>query len=259
MIRFREAVTDAAETLRRLFRDPPCHAVSTLLPVPPQGFVTILRAMVQTPPYRFAPSTLPVRLLHEARSRPEAMEFSPRLQQEEAWTRWAAGAVVCEMPVFTAGGCSRLDVTPLPRNAASRKLELPPLRISLRPYREWLRTPPTRGGSVGFKAPSSHQALDQILGLPIAIAGQDFQSLSKALGMRYTLQLVRISGENIRNLEVLGVFRIPKKGVQALRHDAKTGRLLVELGMEASGASRAPFILARKKDDRSYVSCYLED
>jgi hypothetical protein len=259
MIRIREAMTDAAETLRRLFRDPACHTVSTDLPVPPQGLVAILKALVQAPAYGFASPTQPVLLLREASSHPEAMGFLPRLQAEDGWNRWAAGAVVCGMPVFAAAGCSRLEMPALPRSVPCRKQELPPMRFSLRSYREWIRTPLARGGSPRFQAPSAFQAMNQILGLPIAIAGQDFQSLSKALGMRYSLQLVRASGENIRNLDVLGVYQIPKKGVRALSHDAKTGRILLELGMEASGASRAPFILAQKKDDRSYVSCFLED
>ena len=77
--------------------------------------------------------------------------------------------------------------------------------------------------------------------------------------MRYSLQLVRGTGENVRNLEVLGLFRIPSKGVADLRHDPGQGRILVRLEASAVRASRAPFILARRKDDGSLVSCYVED
>jgi hypothetical protein len=83
--------------------------------------------------------------------------------------------------------------------------------------------------------------------------------LPKALNMRYTFQLVKTTGENIRNLDVLGVYPVPTKGVTSLRHDARTGRILVNLGPEAVGASRGRFILARKKDDRSFVSCFVEE
>jgi hypothetical protein len=98
-----------------------------------------------------------------------------------------------------------------------------------------------------------------VLRLPIAIAGADFQKLPRALNMRYGFQLVKASGENIRNLDVLGVFSIPTKGVTSLRHDAQTGRILVNLGAEAIGAPRGRFILARKKDDHGFVSCFVEE
>jgi hypothetical protein len=77
--------------------------------------------------------------------------------------------------------------------------------------------------------------------------------------MRYTLKLVRETGENIRNLEVLGLYRIPTRGTRQINHQAATGRLLVSLGPEAVGAPRAPFILARKKDDDSIVCCFVEE
>jgi hypothetical protein len=77
--------------------------------------------------------------------------------------------------------------------------------------------------------------------------------------MRYSLQLVRGTGENVRNLEVLGLFRLPRKGVSDLRHDAKQGRILVRLESSAVRAPRAPFILARRKDDGSLLSCFVED
>jgi hypothetical protein len=77
--------------------------------------------------------------------------------------------------------------------------------------------------------------------------------------MRYSLQLVRGTGENVRNLEVLGLFRLPRKGVADLRHDPRLGRLLVRLLPLAVRAERAPFILARRKDDGALVSCFVED
>jgi len=259
MIRLREAVTDAAETLRRLFRDPPCHSTPTVLQEPVQGSVAVLEAASREPAYRFLPTHQTVKLSLDPSNSSEEMSFSAKLQNEDAWGRWAAGAVVCEMPVFQNGGCSRMEVPALPKSGVPRRIELPPMRVSLRTFREWVHTPLVRESGSAFRAPAARQALEGILGIPIAVTGQDFQSLPRALGMRYTLQLVKDSGENIRNLEILGVYQIPMKGVRSLRHDGKTGRILLELGMDASNASRAPFILARKKDDRTYVSCFLED
>jgi hypothetical protein len=77
--------------------------------------------------------------------------------------------------------------------------------------------------------------------------------------MRYSLQLVRGTGENVRNLEVLGLYRLPRKGVADLRHDPARGRILVRLEPAAVRAPRAPFILARRKDDGSLLSCFVEE
>ena len=39
----------------------------------------------------------------------------------------------------------------------------------------------------------------------------------------------------------------------------RSGRLLLTLGPEALRAQRGPFMLARRRDDRSLVSCFLEE
>lgn len=97
------------------------------------------------------------------------------------------------------------------------------------------------------------------MGFPVAVEGQEFQSLPKASSMRYTMQLVKTTGENIRNLDILGIYPVPLRGVTSLQHDPSTGRVLLGLSPEASSSPRAPFLLARKKDDLSYVSCFLEE
>jgi hypothetical protein len=98
-----------------------------------------------------------------------------------------------------------------------------------------------------------------MLSLAVPIKSQDIQRLPKGLWMRYSLQLVRGTGENVRNLEVLGLFRIPRKGVADLRHDPGQSRILVRLEASALRAPRAPFILARRKDDGTLLSCFVED
>jgi hypothetical protein len=101
--------------------------------------------------------------------------------------------------------------------------------------------------------------LDTILSLPIPLRAEDIQRLPKGLWMRYSLQLVRGTGENVRNLEVLGLFRIPRKGVTDLRHEPGLSRILIRLEAAAVRAPRAPFILARRKDDGSLLSCFVEE
>jgi len=259
MIRIKEAFTDMAETLRRVFQAPPSHAAALPFPRPIQGSALLLEATVREIAHRFLPLPSTAKLLTEPPLGVADVVLQATLQAEDGWSRWASGTQVCEMPVFKVGGCARVAVPPLPRSAAIRRTELGGFRVSLRAQREWIGSPATRGGSVAMGRPATYQALNVVLGLPIAIQGQAFQNLPKALGMRYTLGLVRATGENIRTLDILGVYLIPKKGVKTLRHDTQTGRVLLELGAEASGAPRAPFILARKKDDRSYVSSFVED
>lgn len=257
--RFKDAVSDVKETVRRAFSDPACQSVAMGLPRPGLGLVPRLEARAQAAPYALEAVVGDEELAMEARLASEAVSFEARLSREEGWAQWASGAKVCEMPVFRSGGCSRLAVPPLPRKAECRRSELPPFRADVRALREVLPRPGVRTGSPRLEAPKVLQDLRRVLGLPIAIAGEDLQKLPRAIGMRFTLQLVKATGENIRNLDVLGVFLVPEKGVSSLRHDARTGRILLELNTEAVGCRRKRFILARKKDDRQYVSCFVED
>jgi hypothetical protein len=257
--RFRDAVSDVAETIRRAFRDPVCHAVATPFAFPGTAMVKPLVALCRPLSYRFATSITAQDLAFPQVVRNEGMVFATRLCREDAWAAWAAGAKVCEMPIFQAGNCGRLAVPPLPRAVPARKLELPPFRVATRYVRETLASPAIRAIRPVFPDPRVARGLDAVLSLPMAIAGEDFQTLPRALNMRYTFQLVKATGENIRNLDVLGVFPVPVKGVASLRHDPRSGRILVNLNEQAVGAKRGRFILARKKDDRSYVSCFVED
>jgi hypothetical protein len=133
--------------------------------------------------------------------------------------------------------------------------------MSTRSRSGWAAFPPpgARRWVPELAAPRTFRGLDRVLELPVAVTGEDLGKVSKALWMRYTLQLVRATGENIRNLEVIGLYRIPVKGTRQLHHDPATGRLLVTLGPEASGAARAPFILARRRNDASIVFCFVEE
>jgi len=94
--------------------------------------------------------------------------------------------------------------------------------------------------------------------LPVAIPGTTWAALPKPLQMRYSLELVKGTGENIRNVEVLGLFTIPDQGVLEMRHDPRSQRLLLKLSGEARGARRRPFLLAKRRTDGALVSCFLE-
>lgn len=257
--KFTEAVSDLTETLRRVFQDPPSHALDPgRLRAPSEG-VSMLGAQVLLPGFQFAvePVVAPLDLGSSAFQEP--VVFLRRVQSEEGWTQWVAGARICEMARFGVGGHRRLEVPPLPRRPQCGRLEPEAFRTGSRGYREGLGRPAVRGGSPELASAVVRGGLEMAMALPIAIQGQDVQELPKVQWMRYSLQLVKATGENIRNLEVLGLYRIPSKGVASMRHDAKTGRLMLELSREAAGASRSPFLLARRKDDRTLVSCFLEE
>jgi hypothetical protein len=257
--RITEAVSDLKETLRRLFQDPPSHAVQLgPLAIRPRG-IAPLAAAPRLPAFQLSVNSVTAPLEVRAILTEAPVRFQGQLRAEAGWARWASGAKVCEMPVFGAGGQHRMEVPPLPRRPPSHRVEAETFRALSRSFREGFAPPRVRGGAPALPLSAVRDGLDVVLGLPIAIQGQDVQTLPKAQWMRYSLQLVKSTGENIRNLEVLGLYRLPSRGVADMRHDAKTGRLLVALNREATGVSRQPFLLARRRDDRTLVSCFLEE
>jgi hypothetical protein len=135
----------------------------------------------------------------------------------------------------------------------------PPARPPVYRLAESLADPEVRriNPSTGYVGTAT--GMNAMLAFPVPIQGENIQRLQKGLWMRYSLQLVRGTGENVRNLEVLGLFRLPRHGVSDLRHDPRRGRILVRLDASAIRAERAPFILARRKDDGGLVSCFVED
>jgi len=257
--RVRNAVADVAETLRRAYAGLPVVAV---MPEPfrvhPQG-AAILAASAQ--PGLDPPGTVwrDMRLLEEAVEGRGLEPFQARLCAESGWARWGAEAEVIRMAPLAAGLAARIAVPPLPRSLKIRGgLEAPSRPTAHRLY-DPLRRPGTRRLDPTLDAPAAASGLNAMLSLPIPIKGEDIQRLAKGLWMRYSLQLVRGTGENVRNLEVLGLFRIPRKGVADLRHDPRQNRILIRLEAAATRAPRVPFILARRKDDGALMSCFVED
>jgi len=257
--RFKDAVTDVAETIRRAFQDPPCRAIATPIVRPGTDGVRPLEAHSCAVAHGFEPGIGAAALAFPARILEPPMRLETQLCEERAWDTWAAGAKVFLMPVFRTGPSGRVTVPALPRAAAVRTLNLPAFRAPSRAIREVFRAPAVLARPLRLSVPRVRRDVEAMLALPIAIPGEDFQRLPKVLNMRYTFQLVKATGENIRNLDVLGIYLVPDQGVTSLRHDARTGRILVNLGPAALGAPRRRFLLARKKDDRGFVSCFVED
>ena len=279
----REAMADAAETLRRAYTGLAVVDVaperfrarghgSPLLAIHPLAGLESLGA-----------SALSAGLLGEQTVAVRSMDV-PRavLHAESGWASWDAGAEVVRMPPLSArlsqslalptlservpvhGGMEALARPAAHRLAHAlpgtslRRLSEPLPRPATRSLAPGLRAPATRTADPVLRAPGVRRSLEAALAFAVPILAEDIQRLPKGLWMRYSLQLVRGTGENVRNLEVLGLFRIPRKGVAELHHDARQGRILVRFETAAVGAPRAPFILARRKDDGAMVSCFVE-
>lgn len=257
--RLRGAVADVAETLRRLFREVPVHRPSAALGTPVARGIPPLEARAVGPDHRFGPVVASPSWWIEAAVREEPARWVAWVVGEDAWERWNAGASVLELEVFRPAGRRRLAVPPLPRAPRTASLEPGGFRILLRQHRQPLKRPGVFRAAPALLLPAVHRDLDRAMGLPVALVGEDLGRIPKVLWMRYTLALVKATGENIRALEVLGLFRVPARGVAALRHEARTGRLLLELTREASGAPRVPLILARRREDHAILTCFPED
>lgn len=257
--RMKEAVADAAETLRRAF------AGLKVLELRPEPFRPLAQGSSALAAESVAGLQPPATQCREMRLLEQAVEgralepFQAKLCDESGWARWGAEAEVLRMTPLEAGRATQMAVPPLPRKAQVLG-KLDPL--ALPPTRRWaepLTPPKARSMDPGLKAIQTEAGLAAMLSLPVPIKSEDIQRLPKGMWMRYSLQLVRGTGENVRNLEVLGLFRIPRKGVADLRHDPGQGRIFLQLEAAALRAPRAPFILARRKDDGNLVSCYVED
>ena len=255
--RVQEAMADVAETLRRTFRGVSVRGEDPRFMTPAMGGVEGLKVVSKAAlePLCTPPGSHPWRLSGKVEA-PD-MVFRPALQAEAGWESWAAGSHPIPVPFFKPGQASRLAVPALPRRAVAQRSMPEPFRITLRAHREPLRTPGTRTTPLGSEPPKVRKDLARALRRPISFRGQAFASLPKALQMRYTVQLVKATGENIRDLEVVGLFRVPRKGLGSLRVDPRGG-LLASVDIQGVEAPRDLLLLAKRKADQALLPCFLE-
>lgn len=255
----REAMSDMAETIRRVFHAPDTRAPSMRISEPFSTSVGVLGTAGLAPAYRFEPHTGQAPSFGEAREEVEPMTWTAVVKGEPGWASWSPDTEVCRLPLFQAEQCRQLPVPSLPSRAATRRAAVEGFAFRSRSGWQTIPAPPVAAIRPKWAAPEVHAGLARILTLPLAVRPEDLGRLSKAVWMRYTLQLVRATGQNIRNLEILGLYQIPAKGTRQVRHEPATGRLLVTLGPEAGSSRRSPFILARQKDDNAVVCCFVEE
>jgi hypothetical protein len=103
-----------------------------------------------------------------------------------------------------------------------------------------------------------YRSVATALSIPIKIRSENIERLPKALWMRYMLMLVKESGENAKNLEIIGLYHIPKNGVKTMKHDHSTGSLHIVVDSDALASTQRKILIARRKDNSALVSCAVE-
>lgn len=250
---------DLKETLKRLFRAPSTQSLDlnynpvTFQSLPPlegriQDLAWALEGQLETCELRFT-----VRL---AQSPP----FEGRLHEERGWDAWHVQSGCLSVPLFTPLNRVPFSMPRIAQKVPVRKAtpEGWQIRIS--------RAMPGRFNArclslsvVGGKAPKIMQGLELMFQRPFQMVAIPFQRLPKPLQMRYSLQLVKSTKHNIRSMDILGYFNLPKNGVNAMRFDSTKSRLFLALTPVAARATRVPFLLARLKDSGEILSCYPEE
>lgn len=257
--RVKGALEDAAQTLRRVFGSPATQEAALGLEARGKECLDLLEAR------GLEGLSEPVAVvrreaLEAAALRQDGLEpFEARLEEAPAWAR--GGEVgVASMALLGGGGSARMELPSLPRKLPAKALPIPrPERPGTRGVETRPKAPQVRRVETGDFAFGVRKGLDLALRMPVPFRSMDLEALPKGLWMRYSLQLVKGTGENVRNLEVVGMYEgVPRKGVLQVRPDRLGKSLLLLLGPEAVGAPRTRFILARRLSDQALLSCYLD-
>lgn len=257
--RFRDAVSDAAETLRRVFVDPPCHGLDLGHFAVVTGRVEVPEAMAREGQLLQAPAVGGAALQMAPTEGRMPLLDQVRLVAETGWAQWSSGATVVTVPALAADGCRRETIPPLPRKVGARTERLGFGVPGVRSEAVRLASPRSGQARPELPRPRVREDLAGMRARPVAVRGELPEAMGAAWTMRQVLHLVRQSGENARNLELLGCFPVPRDGLLGLAHDAREGCLWVQLGPAAARSPRQRLILARRKDDRTLVSCVMEE
>jgi hypothetical protein len=259
--RLKDTVGDVAETIKRAFTGPKVHSARQFFladPVPKA--MALLSAASKSTSLSLSANFSVATLFVSTSINVPNVQFEARAQSESGGT-FNAGARLVSVQVAWPGvvksaGIPQLNSPIVKTNAGGYSVfttisyALPP--FSLRHEKNYMVNPT-------IESPACITSLGTIFERPIRVRSENIDKIPKPLWMRYTFHLLKETGENIRNLEIIGLFSIPKKGVQSLRHDHSTGSLMVTVDQDAQNSDYYKLMLARNKNNSEVVSCILED
>ena len=261
--RIKDTVGDVAETIKRAFSGPTVYSAMDFFKAAPACKILPLPTtrVLTNPLLSSSPSVSVLPLPVSASVSVLNVQFEARVLLETG-EAFRADAKLVSIPLVWPVAAKSAKI-PRMDDVAVNKVDEPYSVFNVQFY-TLPRFLLEHGGVIhkqiaAINFPRCFASVATALSLPIRIKPDDSLLASKALRMRYSLQLVKKTGENIRNLEIIGLFRIPKKGVSSFKHDATTGLLWITAGTEAQKSRSCKLILARRKSDSKILSCILDD
>lgn len=255
--RIKDTVEDVAETIKRAFVGPAVHsAPQFFIETPVSNAMSLPVASTLVAPLTISANISVASLLLSAPVSNADVQFRPRVLLETG-EAFKANAKLVSIPLAWSG---------VVKSAEIPRMNAPAVRGVDDSYSVFktefyvlpqfsLKLEKTYKLNTSMNTPRCFASVETALSRPIGIQSENVEKISKALLMRYTIQLVKETRENIRNLEIIGLYSIPKKGVRAIKRDASAGLLRILVGPEAQNSEYNKLMLARKKSDSTIVSC----
>jgi hypothetical protein len=261
--RVKGTVEDVAETIKRFFVGPKVHSASDLffsglsfktLPWPTTTVkeASMLHAptISAMPPFASAPTCV-ANLRFESRTIAETGgAFETNAKLIEASFVWTGAVKSAEIQKVNAPGITKVDSPHYLFPTKEHVFLIEPLKVK----QDGVYKLNTYLGTTGC-----YRSVERALLIPIKIKSENLEKLSKALWMRYTMMLVKESGENVKNIEMVGIYRVPKNGVKTFKLDPSTGSLLIVVGADALQSPFRKIIIARRKNNSTLVSCAIDE
>jgi hypothetical protein len=199
------------------------------------------------PLFASAPALAP-NIKFEALMRRDACSpFKARTKSHDALFCWQCAAMSADIPKMKAPAANKIDESTFG------------FYIGTKAIAEFdILAKKTYEFATFFAAPGCHRSVERALAAPITIKSKDISNVPKAMWMRHTLHLVKETGENVKNIQIIGLYKIPKNGVKKIGHSASSGSVYVHVGADAIDSKRCTLVVARKKSDNTIIS-YITD
>ena len=173
--------------------------------------------------------------------------FSVRTASLEAAFSWPCAATSVDIPKMDAPSAIMIDPSTFGFQTGTKGIaEFEILAKETHKY------------PIFFAAPNCIASIDRALMAPISIKSKDLASVPKAIWMRCTMHLVKETGENVKNLQIVGLYSIPNNGVKSIAHGASNGSVQIQVGAEAINSELCTLVVARKKSDNAIISYTIE-